>query len=102
MVLLWKMIKKQAGVESEIQNSFFNTMSLTLGLLSVPKTQKFCSEDNYFVRATRCANELLKLNVIKFDMPMGIYRTKVNIFLVQKLTHFNIDISCSYFVEMFK
>ena len=47
MVLLWKMINKQAEVESEIQNSFFNTRSLTLGLFSVPKTQKFCSEDNF-------------------------------------------------------
>ena len=46
-VLLWKMINKQAEVESEIQSIFFNTKSSTLGLLSVPKTQKFCSEDNF-------------------------------------------------------
>ena len=43
MVLLWKMINKQAEVESEIQSSFFNTSSSTLGLFSVPNTQKFCS-----------------------------------------------------------
>ena len=95
------MINKQAEVESEIQNSFFNTRSLTFELFSVPKTQKFCSEDNFFVRATKCANELLKLNVIKFDMPLGIFRTKVHIFLVRKLTYFNNDISCSYFVKCF-
>ena len=87
MVLLWKMINKQAEVEREIQSSFFNTRSSTLGLFSVPKMQKFCSEDNCFVRATRCANELLKLNVIKFDMPLGIFRTKGHIFLVEKLTY---------------
>ena len=63
-----EMINEQAENESEIQNSFFNTGLSTLELLSVPKTQKYCSEDNFFVRATRCANELLKLNVIKLDM----------------------------------
>ena len=77
MVLLWKMINKQAEVESEIQRRFFNTRSSTLGLFSVPKTKMFCSEDNFIVRATRCANKLLKLNVIKFDMLRGIFRTKV-------------------------
>ena len=56
---------------------------------------------SFFVRSSRCANELLKLNVIKFDMPLGILRTKVDIFLVEKLTHFSIDISCSYFVNCF-
>ena len=101
MILLWKTINKQAEVESKIQRCFFNTRSSTLGLFSVPKTKKFCSEDNFFVRATRCANELLKPNVIKFDMPLGIFRTKVHIFLVEKLTYFNIDISCSYFVKCF-
>ena len=87
MILLWKMINKQVEVESEIQSSFFNTRSSTLGLFSVPWiVQKFCSEDNVFVRATRCENELLKLNVIKFDMPLGIFPTKVHIVLVEKLT----------------
>ena len=85
MVLLWQMINKQAEVESEVQNSLLNSRSLTLGLFSVPKTQKFCSENNFFVNATRCAIELLKLNVIKFDMPLGTFCTK--------LAYFNINIS---------
>ena len=101
MVLLWKMINKQAEVESEIQSSCFNTRSSTLGLFSVPKTQKFCSEDNFFLRANRCANELLKPNVSKFYMPRGIFRTKLQIFPVEKFIYFNIDISCSYFVKRF-
>ena len=101
MVLLWKMINKQAEVESEIQKSLYNTSSSTFGLFSLPKTQKFCSENNFFVRANRCANELLKLNFIKFDIPLGIFRTKLHVFLVQKLTHFDIDISGSYFVKCF-
>ena len=102
MVLFWKMMNKQAEeVESEIQSSFFNTRSSTLGLPIVPKTQKFCSEDNFFVRATRRANELLTLNVIKFDMPLRIFRTKIHIFPAEKLISFNIDISCSYFVKCF-
>ena len=64
IVLLWKMINKQAEVEGETPCSSFNTRSSTLGLFSVPKTQKFCSEDNFFVRATKCANELLKLMLL--------------------------------------
>ena len=85
MVLLEKMINKRAEVESEIQNSSFNTRSLTLGLFSVPKLKKFCFEDDFFVRATRWANELLELNVIKFDMPLCIFCTKVDIFLAENL-----------------
>ena len=95
------MTNKQAEVESEIQNSFFNTRSSAIGLFSVPKTQKFCSEDNFFVRATRCAVELLKLKVFKFEIPLGIFRTRVPNFLVDKLTHFNIDFSFFYFVKCF-
>ena len=101
MFLLWKKINKQAEVENELQSSFFNTRSSTLGLFSVHKTQKFCSEDIFFVRATRCANELLKLNLIKLNMPQGIFRAKIHIFLVEKLTYLNIDISCYYFVKCF-
>ena len=41
---LWKLINKQAEVESELQNIFFNTILSTIGLFSVPRTQKFCSE----------------------------------------------------------
>ena len=95
------MVNKQVEVESEIQKSLFNTSSSTFGLFSLPKTQKFCFEDNFFVRANRCANELLMLNVNIFDIPLGIFRTKLHVSLVQKLTHFNIDISCSYFVKCF-
>ena len=98
MVLLWKMIKKQADVKSQIQISFFNSKSARF---SVPKTLNFCSEDNFFVKFTRCANELLKLKVINFDMPLGIFRTNVHIFVVKNYAHFNIDSSCSYFVKCF-
>ena len=98
MVLLWKMINKQAEVKSQIQIRLFNSRSAKF---SVPKTQNFCSEDNFFVKSTRCPNELLKLKVIKFDKPLGIFHTKVHIFLVKNFTHFNIDISCSYFVKCF-
>ena len=84
-VLLEKMINKRAEVESEIQNSSFNTISSTLRLFRVPITQKFWSEDNFFVGANRCANDQLKLDVIKLDMPLGIFRTKVHIFLVESL-----------------
>ena len=96
-----KMTNQQAEVENEVQKKFFNTRSLNLGLFSVPKTQKFCSEDNFFARATRCANELLMLNVIEIDLPLGIFRTKVHNILVEKRTHFSIDFSCSHFVKRF-
>ena len=90
MVLLEKMIINQAQLKSEIQNSFFNTKPSTLGLFSVPKTQKFCCEDNFFVMASRCANELLELNVNKFDMPLGIFCTKEHTFLVENLLIFTL------------
>ena len=76
-------------------------MPSTLGLFSVPKTQKYCSEDNFFVRAKGCAIELLKLNVNKTDMPLGKYRIKKCIFLAEEFNHFNIAISCSHFVKCF-
>ena len=42
-----------------------------------------------------------KAIVIEIGMPLGLFRTKLRIFLVEKLTFLNIDISGSFFVKCF-
>ena len=88
MLLLWEMTNKQAEVESEVLNIFCRLfLSSTLGLFILAKTQ---FAPNFF--------ELLKLIIFTFDLRWEYFELYYIIFLVAELTHFIIDISCSYFV----
>ena len=75
------------------------TRSSTNNFFVVPKTHKFSSDHNFFVRAPRAANELIRQRIISFEMPLGIFKSALNNFLTFKTkSTFNIDHSCSYFV----
>ena len=102
IILLWKLYNNQIDVDSNLATMSLPTRSSTNNLFVVPKTLKFSSDHNFFVRAPRAANELIRQQIISFKMHLDIFKSALNKFLTFKSkSTFNIDHSCSYFVKCF-
>ena len=101
IILLWKLYNNQIDVDSNLATIWLPLRSSTNNIFVVPKTHKFSSDHNFFVRAPRAANELFRQQ-ISFELPLGIFKSALNKFLTFKTkSTFNIDHSCSYFVKCF-
>ena len=102
ILLLWKLHNNVIDVDCKSATSSLPTRSATSGLFVIPNTRKLKTDDNFFVRAPRAANELLRLKIISFDMPLGMFKSKLNKFLLLKTsTLFDINRSCTFFVKCF-
>ena len=102
IILLWKLYNNQIDVDSNLATMSLPTRSSTNNLFVVPKIHKFSSDHNFFVRAPRAANELIRQQIISFGMRLGIFKSALNKFLTFKSkSTFNIDHSCSYLVKCF-
>ena len=79
-----------------------STRSSTNNLFVVPKTHKFSSDHNFFVRAPRAAIELIRQLIISFEMPLWTFKSALKNYLrFKSKPTFNIDHSRSYFVKFF-
>ena len=102
IILLWKLYNNQIDVDSNLATMSLPTRSSTNNLFVVPKTLKFSSDNNFFVRAPRAANELIRQQMISFEMPLEFFKSALNKFLTFKsISIFIINHSCSYFVKCF-
>ena len=102
IILLWKLYNNQIDVDSNLATISLPTRSSTNDLVVGQKTHKFSIDHNFFMRAPRTANELIRQQILSFEMPLGIFKSALNKFLTFKTkSTFNIDHSCSYFVKCF-
>ena len=99
-ILLWKLCNNSVDLDNNIMNSNLCTRSSSNGLFYIPKSNKFSTNDNFYIRAARSANELINLKIVSFDMPLDIFKSCINRFLTDKTANcFNIDHSCSFYLK---
>ena len=102
IIFLWKLYNNQIDVDSKVAAISIPTRSSTNNLFVVPKTHKFSDDHNFFVRAPRTANELIRQQIISFEMPLGVFKSALNKLLKFKTKSiFHIDHSCSYLSNVF-
>ena len=69
------------------------------GLFRVPTARKVSSEDNFFIRATGTANDLIRLKKFSFEMPLKtLTNSLINYLKIRTYIFYDINYSCSHFV----
>ena len=72
------------------------------GLFQIPSSRKFSTDDNFFIRSTRAANELRRLKIISFEMSLTTLKHSLSKYLLARTYDFyNLNTSCSHIVECF-
>ena len=78
------------------------TRSSSIGLFQIPSSRKISTDDNFFIRSTRAANELIWLKIISFDMSLTTLKHSLSKYLLARTYDFyNLNNSCSHFVKCF-
>ena len=102
MVFLWKLCNGAIDVHWAIPSISLPTRSSSNGLFQIPSSHKISTNDNFFIRATRTANELLRLKIISFDMSLLSFKLSLSKYLIARTCNFyNLNNSCSHFVKCF-
>ena len=70
IIFLWKLYNGAIDVQYNFPSISLPTRSSSNGLFQVPSSRKVSTANNFFIRATRAANELLWLKIISFDMSL--------------------------------
>ena len=101
LLFLWKIWNKRVDIAHELQLKVFpkTLRNSANNLFAVPPSKKFKSDGNYFIRATVSANELLKLNVISFQMSYSQFKRSLKMYLMDRITAFDINLTCTYFMK---
>ena len=77
------------------------TRSSSIGLFQIP-SRKISTDDNFFIRSTRAANELIRLKIISFDMSLTTLKHSLSKYLLARTYDFyNLNNSCSHFLNCF-
>ena len=92
--------KSDITVELELIKSTNSTRSASTNQFAFKLPRHFKS-DNFFIRAVRTANELINLNILSFESTLPIFSRDLENYLVQKRTSFNLNNSCTFFIECF-
>ena len=70
IVFLWKLCIVAIDVHCNIPSVSLPTQSSSIGLFQIPSSRKMSTDDNFFIRSTRAANELIYLKITEFDMSL--------------------------------
>ena len=73
LVLLWKLHNNHIGVDHPLSVTNQVSRFSPHGFFNIPRNKKVSSDANFFVRATRAANELLRLQIVNFMMPLPTF-----------------------------
>ena len=102
IVFLWKLCNGAIDVHCSIPSVSLPTRSSSIGLFQIPSSRKIFTDDNFFIRSTRAANELIRLKIISFDMSLTTLKHSLSKYLLARTYDFyNLNNSCSHFVECF-
>ena len=102
IVLLWKLYNGAVDVQCNFQFTSLPTRSSSNGLFRVPTARKVSSEDNFFIRATRAANELIRLKIISFKMPLKTLKSSLIKYLKSRTSnYYDMNCSCLHFVKCY-
>ena len=102
IVFLWKLYNGAVDVQCNFHFTCLATRSSLNGPFRVPAIRKVSSEDNFFIRATRAANELIRLKIISFEMPLKTLKfSLINYLKSRTSNYYNMNCSCSHFVKCY-
>ena len=102
MTFLWKLCIGAIDVNCNIPSVSLPTRSSSIGLFQIPSSRKISTDDNFFIRSTRAANELIRLKIISYDMSLTTLKHSLSKYLLARTYDFyNLNISCSHFVKCF-
>ena len=97
VILLSRMEKKvDITVELELIKSTNSTRSASTNQFSFKHTRRFKTDNNFFIRAVRTANDLIKLNILNFESTLPSFSRDLENYLVQRRTSFNLNISYAF------
>ena len=82
VILLWKVRHQKVNitVESEQTKSTNCTHSASVIQFAFKHTRQFKSDNNFFIRAVRTANELIKLKILNFESTVPIFSRDFKIY----------------------
>ena len=78
VVLLWKLHNNHIDVDHPLSVTNQESRFSPHGFFNIPRNKKVSSDANFFVRATRAANELLRLQIVNFMMPLPTFKSELN------------------------
>ena len=102
IVFLWKLYNGAVDVQCNFHFTALPTRSSSNGLFRVSTARKVSSENNVFIRATRAANELIRLKIISFEIPLKTLKSSLINYLKSKTSNFyDMNCSCSHIVKCY-
>ena len=102
IVFLWKLCKGAIEVHCNIPSVSLPTRSSSIGLFQIPSSRKISTDDNFFIRSTRAANEITRLKIISFDMSLTTLKHSLSKYpFARTYDFYNLNNSCSHFVKCF-
>ena len=88
-------------VEFELIRSANSACSASTNQCAFKNRRRFESDNNFFIRAVRTANELIKLSTLNFESTLPIFSRDLKIDVVQKRISFKLINSCTFFIKYF-
>ena len=81
IVFLWKLCNGAIDVHCNIPSVSLPTRSSSIRLFQIP-SRKIFTDDNFFIRSTRAANELIRLKIISYDMSLTTLKYSLSKYLL--------------------